>query len=763
MKKISLLIYCVIFFIHVLEGQNTRVVKGIVIDSKSNEPLAGALLMHPLSKIGGVAGADGSFRIEIPDTIDYLDISYLGYYPQMLYLNCDSCEYRVYLLADMLSVEEAIIYAYNIKHHPYSSLQSIRPSLLNTRDGTSIVDILNTIPGVYMHSGALNTNRITLRGVGARSAFGTRNIKTYYNDIPLINGDGESIIEDMDLNSLDNITVLKGPSGSTFGASLGGAILLNNGHFGNSNYTSTLTAGSYGLWRMTNRLKIHGDKLLVQLYQSSIHSDGFRENNLYSKQSTGFNGQCQHKKHKISFIGNYLTLTGEIPSSIDSLTYATNPSAAAFTWKATNANENYTSTILGLNHKYATKFDNKIAINISNSIFSSTRKNFEVRPFNILEEFSLNLGWRSLAKLSKEFEEWSLDFSVGTELLHEKYGWQTFENENNGTQGVLFTDLSETRQFINIFEELEIKWSNIRIVAGFNVNQTAYSVINENSLDTINQNGKYNYGWTTSPKLGISYNFKTYYIADLSVYSNISHGFSMPSASETLQPNGIINTNLQPELGWNFEIGTRGNLFDGRILYDFTVYQMKIKNLIVSQRISDDITIGVNAGKTNNEGLELSFKYVQPLSMGQELVFSSTFASNNFTFTEFIHDDNNYSGNLLTGVPKDVFNIRLDWNGKEQIPFFASITSEMVDEMPMNDANTAFADAYSLLHFKMGYQRHFGKIKLDVYAGVNNIFNERYASMIAINAIGFGGNAPRYYYPGMPRNYYLGLQLSVDF
>ena len=44
---------------------------------------------------------------------------------------------------------------------------------------------LNKISGVYVLSGALNTNRITIRGVGSRTPYGTDKVKLYYNDIPV--------------------------------------------------------------------------------------------------------------------------------------------------------------------------------------------------------------------------------------------------------------------------------------------------------------------------------------------------------------------------------------------------------------------------------------------------------------------------------------------------------------------------------------------------------------------------------------------------
>ncbi|MGS0526011.1 hypothetical protein ACU8V7_13385 [Zobellia nedashkovskayae] len=51
-----------------------------------------------------------------------------------------------------------------------------------------MVSAINQIPGVFVLSGALNTNKITIRGIGARSQFGTDKLQLYYNDIPLTNG-----------------------------------------------------------------------------------------------------------------------------------------------------------------------------------------------------------------------------------------------------------------------------------------------------------------------------------------------------------------------------------------------------------------------------------------------------------------------------------------------------------------------------------------------------------------------------------------------
>ena len=52
---------------------------------------------------------------------------------------------------------------------------------------------------------------------------------------------------------------------------------------------------------------------------------------------------------------------------------------------------------------------------------------------------------------------------------------------------------------------------------------------------------------------------------------------------------------------------------------------------------------------------------------------------------------------------------------------------------------------------------------LGLNAGINNVFNTNYAQSVLINAVGFGGAQPRYYYPGNRLNYFGGLQLNYVF
>ena len=132
------------------------------------------------------------------------------------------------------------------------------------------------------------------------------------------------------------------------------------------------------------------------------------------------------------------------------------------------------------------------------------------------------------------------------------------------------------------------------------------------------------------------------------------------------------------------------------------------------------------------------------------------------SFQEFIDEDEDFSGNELTGVPKHRLNagIRLE-KGRQ---FYWNTTYQYVGEIPLTDANTLYSDAYGIFNTRLGYTLEFSSdFSAGIDFGVNNIFDVNYAQSVLINAVGFGGSEPRYFYPGNDRNYYGGIRLQYLF
>lgn len=106
------------------------------------------------------------------------------------------------------------------------SVAVITTTDINKTDGIILMPAMNKIPGVTMQQGALNTNRITIRGIGAHSQFGTNKIKAYFDGNPLSSGKGETTIDDIDLAAIEKIEIIKGFNSTSFGSGLGGVIQL---------------------------------------------------------------------------------------------------------------------------------------------------------------------------------------------------------------------------------------------------------------------------------------------------------------------------------------------------------------------------------------------------------------------------------------------------------------------------------------------------------------------------------------------------------
>ena len=107
-----------------------------------------------------------------------------------------------------------------------------------------------------------------------------------------------------------------------------------------------------------------------------------------------------------------------------------------------------------------------------------------------------------------------------------------------------------------------------------------------------------------------------------------------------------------------------------------------------------------------------------------------------------------------------MINLGLDVAFQNRFKF--NINYRYTGSIPLNDANTLYSDAYNLVNLRADYSFDlFAKVKTRIFAGVNNVFDTDYAAQILPNATGFGGAAPRYYYPGEPVNFYTGLNVKL--
>lgn len=626
-----------------------------------------------------------------------------------------------------------------------------------------MVASINQVPGVYILSGALNTNRITIRGVGARTPFGTDKLRLYYNKIPVTNGTGFSTIEAFDLENLSHIEIIKGPKGTAFGTNLGGAILLNPKEpaIGSTRFTNNFTIGSYHLFKNNLGFAHNDGKFSLGLQYGHLETDGYRENNRFDRDGVLLNSSYTFDaKNEISLLLNYIDYTAQIPSSLSQTAFDENPRQAAANWKAAQGFETNRYTLLGLSHSHT--FNGHLEN--TTSIFYTYLDHYEPRPFNILDEFTNGYGFRTLFSGSFDFMDRHTEYSVGGEFYRDEYHWGTFENlyrENNGNgslQGTPISDNQEFRRQLNAFGSWTLSLTDaFTAQIGLNINKTHYDFRDLFNTGTNNKSAEKDFDAILLPSLNLNYKLPK----GNKIYANISRGFSNPSLEETLTPEGVINPDIAQETGTNYELGTALLLADRKLHLNIALYRTDIKNLLVAQRVGEDQFIGKNAGSTKHQGVELDINYAIDINPKMQLTPILGYTFNDHSFVDFMDGDLNFSGNPLTGVPKHRISsgLQLQHSGG----FYWNTTHQYVGEIPLTDANTLYSEAFSVFNTRLGYKKPFtGKFTVGAHVGINNIFNTKYAQSVLINAVGFGGAEPRYFYPGNGRNLYGSLQINYS-
>ena len=649
-------------------------------------------------------------------------------------------------------IEEVTISAfrspYNLFNIP-APINVISPLQLEMGNSLTTVEALNQVTGVLMHNGTLNTNRLTIRGIGSRTPYATNKIKAYFGEIPLTSGDGETTLEDLENTAINRVEIIKGPSSSLFGAGLAGVVLFHPKTVARDFVRNQLTIGSFGTIKNILSAGVNQGKLNVFALGSVLKSDGYRENNETRRSNVLMNSTWSFsEKSNLQILLKGTKMKAHIPSSLDLPTFTDTPEKAAANWAAIEGFEEYNNGQFGMSLNILTDNNHKI----SAATFGSFRDASELRPFNRLEENSNYIGWRAYVQKIINGEKSRFTFSTGLEFFRENYKWSTFSNTN----AAKLSDNQEKRQYENLFFQME---SNLNekyfFSAGVNGNLTRF-YYTDRFTENGDQSGNQNYQPTISPRFGTTIIINRH----LSIFGNISHGFSTPSFEETLMPAGEINSEIKPETGWNAEIGFRSQLSD-RIQFSASYYRIYVKNLLVARRTGEDAYVGVNAGKSLHPGLETEIRWniTNPFAFPR-LIFSGNATIANYHFRDFIDENIDYSGNDLPGTSKTSWFTLASFEPINDISI--NLWYRYTGKMAVNDANSDYSDAYGITNFEVKYSEKFNRLRLDLKSGIQNLFDIHYASMLVTNAPASGGNLPRYYYPGNPRNYFVSLLIGIE-
>ena len=150
-------------------------------------------------------------------------------------------------------------------------------------------------------------NRMSIRGFGARSAFGIRGIKIVLDDIPLTTPDGQSQVDNIPFDLIQNIEILKSLSSTRHGNASGGVVYINT--FSELSFVqgvfSKLSFGTHGYKTKEAAYSKKRDKSSTIIRISQAESNGYRGHSSYKNKSFFFKHTIDLDKVKLKMNSIY--------------------------------------------------------------------------------------------------------------------------------------------------------------------------------------------------------------------------------------------------------------------------------------------------------------------------------------------------------------------------------------------------------------------------------------------------------------------------
>ena len=626
---------------------------------------------------------------------------------------------------------------------------------LNRFSNTSIVSVINSLPGTKMEERSPGSYRLNIRGSSLRSPFGVRNVKVYYNEIPYTDPGGNTYLNQLGFYNIQSLEILKGPGSSLYGAGTGGVVLIRSdvSEF-QQGATVHVTASSFNTQNFNANVRFGKTAFQNTINYQHLKSDGYRDHTKMQRDVFTWDATLKSsEKHSLKTHFLYSDLFYQTPGALTKGEYDVNPKASR---PAAGANPSaviakatiYQKTFLaGITYAQliTSNFKNTTSLyGAFSKIKNPTFRNYEIRS-------EPHFGGRTLFNYSIQLPLAKFNYHVGAEFQKGFSSIKVYKN-NAGSPDSLQTDDEVNNILLSIFTQasLELRKGWI-FTAGASLNKNNLEFTRLSKVPSVVQNRKYKN--EIAPRIAVLKKL-TY---DISLYASVSKGFSPPTTAEILPSTTIINTALQAEKGINYEAGAKGNLKNG-FYFDVNAFFFRLQNAIVQRRDASGGDFFINAGSTKQNGVEtfLSYRFLNsslPMFSNTKLWLSHTW--HNFHYSEFRQINNNFSGKKLPSIAPHIIAAGIDINSPSGL--YSNLTYYYIDKIMLNDANTDMAAAYDLVGLRVGYKKHLKKNIIEIFAGAENIFNTKYSLGNDINA--FGG---RYYNAAPGRNYFAGIYFRFN-
>jgi iron complex outermembrane receptor protein len=806
MKRLSLV---TAFIAVMLYCYSQKKLSGLVFDENTKVPLAGATIISPGAE-GITTDKDGMFTIDCAKTTR-LYVSFVGYETiQLIVKDCNE-ELKIGLVsvAQNLNVVEITATSNRNKSILYQpqSISKLTTTELKRNAGLFLDDAINqNVPGVIMQRRAVSSGQsFNIRGYGngsggtgrINSNFDGQGYKVYLNGIPITDAEGITLMDDIDFNSVGNVEVVKGPSGTLYGLAISGVVNLNTAKppGGKTSVGQDVLVGSYGLRRYTTHFAMSTDHSSLLVNYGHQFSQGYTIHNNSTKDFVNIAGDFRpNEKETISTYVGYSKSYDQRSGELTITQYGADDFSGNPEYIKRDAHSSITSFRAGVGHTY--NFNSSISN--TTTVFGAGVSNNASSAGGWTDKNPVNYGLRSVWNTSFGMRKgFGLSGITGVELQQQRaqtIGYTMIKNPADPNPDWFYGDpyywvigASTSNKYTttgtsSIFTEWTLSMpQDVSIIAGLgysnmriDLNDRFYVATNTGPtrFDTTYQS-------MFSPHLAINKVFDK----KVSVYLSYSKGHKAPTSSYFFIPfvttapggTGILNNHLKPETGNQFEVGTKGVVLHGKLDYQFAIYEAIFSNKMTAVNVLNDqgtttlYSYLVNGGKQQDKGIEASIRYTIYQSGKSFIESVRPFA--NLTLADYKYKDYsfhykgkvlidsvvNYDGKDVAGVPHLTANIGLDVQTKYGL--YANAGYYYKDGFPITSDGVNRTTSYALLNAKLGYRNNISShFDIEMYAGVENIGGIKYPIAVFVNQLPDA-------YLGGPRsaNYFGGMNLRYNF
>ena len=620
------------------------------------------------------------------------------------------------------------------------------------RQQLGLDEALVAVPGLFFQNryNFAQDLRIAIRGFGARANFGIRGIRIFADDIPLTLPDGQGSVDAIDLGSVQQIDVIRGPFSAVYGSASGGVINIRTEDGPDTPFISgRFNLGSYDYRQ--GQLKAGGQagKLNWLANFSATKLDGYRDHANYK--SRLFNSKFRYdfdESASLTVVANAVdSPTADDPGGLNAREVSEDRHQAAPRNLLYNAGEALDQQTLGLAYRKKIGSNQELMLrnyyvwrDFSNRLPFDVNSNGQGGSVDLDRRFAGlggSYGWTSTIGGHGNH------FIVGLDYDAQRDHRRRYAN-NQGVIGDLTTNQDEdvTTTGLYIQDVLDLT-ASAALTLGGRFDDVDYKVSDRTDGSGSGQRSFNEF----SPMAGVNWAVRE----AVNLYGNISSSFDPPATTELANPDGPtgFNQSLESQTATNYEIGVKG-LISGRLRYELALFHIDVKDEIVPYELEGSgQSFFQNAGKSTHDGLEAAVS----VELAPGLMGTATYTWSDFTFDEFqgISGDV-YDGNRIPGVPEQLFNLDLAWS--HSTGFYAGWDMLYVGKFYANNANTVETDDYLVSNLRAGFRWELDQWVLEPFVGINNLFDKGYMGNVRLNA-SFG----RYYEPAPERNVYAGVSL----